>query len=178
LLSHQLIVVFGWCNRVGECWFVSKCDIKREHECLQYNFWHKDTQMNKELLSSGRVLGVDEPLTMGFGDGSERRSSTSADDGSHGRWKWKCEVALMQFLMILVPNWRTNHSQMQQNIVESLMTMHLGSWMETFYAVWVSVWLNWSMKLVPCNSALVCALWHKRWPNNWSITHKNSTTHS
>ena len=50
---------------MGECCFVSKCDIKRERECQQYNFWHKGTQMNTELLSSGRVLGADGPLTMG-----------------------------------------------------------------------------------------------------------------
>ena len=51
---------------MGESLFVSKCDIKREHECQQYNFWYKSTQMNKELLSIGGVLGADDPLTTGL----------------------------------------------------------------------------------------------------------------
>ena len=48
--TPQLIAVFGGCNRMGGCWFVSKCGIKREHECQQYNFWHKGTQMKKTII--------------------------------------------------------------------------------------------------------------------------------
>ena len=179
MLSHQLIVVFGWRNGVGECWFVNTCDIKRERECSNIILAQRHTNeqqiIKKQWVFRSRWApnnGVELPKELAWFRWRQRtvvRRPCCRQGQRPAKMKVRgCSNEILDEFGAKLKDESLSYTTKHRWI----------SWMETFYAVWASVWLtNWSMTLA-CNSAHACALWHKVWPNNWSVTHENSTVHS